>query len=480
METLALAFRMVANECHQDLKTSLDRNHRSYSWIAVSHVCKYWRDASLSFPTVWSSIASNSPKFAKLCLERSKTVPIDVHLRFDPAHDLFTTIQPHASRIRDLTVIIEFPSWKISIRSFVDLPAPILQSLKLQVSTRSPPYFPLLFRDHTPSLKHLTIEGYSLPPPANHFVNLVRLDLRNDVHRLVPMSRFLDALESNPGLLHLTVSFAGPKSDDIDPTWNRVVRLDSVQLVDLHECFAKLLLGHLMLSSGTELVIYNSSRLLPQRGGSTVVEDMLPESLTNLRNLQNLDVLGIARRGRYDWEIAGGRKGHGAKTSVSITHDADGRTSSTGPPSFFPLLVVEVHELWLKKVTIEYFDFDAAEFVVDLRRTFSALPALQTLVLLQCRADCIFQALQPNEDHIPCSSLTALVIYDPFEIDDFGDAELIDLACARKQYGAPLKRISLGFRPGTVSLGDQVERLKEYVEVVDYEESDSVRNWPFR
>ena len=50
--------------------------------VKMTHVCRYWRSALISYPLLWSSIFVNNGRkdFVTLCLERSRKVPLTVPL----------------------------------------------------------------------------------------------------------------------------------------------------------------------------------------------------------------------------------------------------------------------------------------------------------------------------------------------------------------------------------------------------------------
>jgi hypothetical protein len=130
--------------------------------------------------------------------------------------------------------------------------------------------------------------------------------------------------------------------------------------------------------------------------------------------------------------------------------------------SFYPLSVAHVRELWLEQVHFETID----DGVTDeyLQSIFFSLPALDTLVLINCELGAIFQMLQPRGGHIPCPSLTSLTIYVTSGIDYLC---VSGLAAMRELRGAPFKNISLLCdMKGTLRL-EGVECLPKCVDIVE-------------
>ena len=50
--------------------------------VKMTHICQYWRTTLISFPHLWSSVfvKKGHKEFVAACLERSRQVPLDVHL----------------------------------------------------------------------------------------------------------------------------------------------------------------------------------------------------------------------------------------------------------------------------------------------------------------------------------------------------------------------------------------------------------------
>lgn len=96
-------------------------------WITVTHVCRYWRQAALQDPNLWSRIPVRFPAdILQVWLERSKHVPIDFE---DPgralSEDANIALTGIMERIRNLDVS---PSAGQVVQVFKS-PAPKLESL---------------------------------------------------------------------------------------------------------------------------------------------------------------------------------------------------------------------------------------------------------------------------------------------------------------------------------------------------------------
>ena len=67
------------------------------SWLAVTHVCKRWRQAALSSPFLWADIITTNYRWAEEMLERSRDVP--VHITVDDAGSVQTPCDVRAARL---------------------------------------------------------------------------------------------------------------------------------------------------------------------------------------------------------------------------------------------------------------------------------------------------------------------------------------------------------------------------------------------
>ncbi|KAF8892553.1 hypothetical protein BD779DRAFT_1194733 [Infundibulicybe gibba] len=97
----------------------------------LGHVCQHWRNTTLAFPTLWSSIVIHSPSrgdlmLAKMWLDRSGSFPLSIYLRpslkptpseCERVGDIFKTLCTQLHRWRTVTLILprDMPSALINI-----------------------------------------------------------------------------------------------------------------------------------------------------------------------------------------------------------------------------------------------------------------------------------------------------------------------------------------------------------------------------
>ena len=97
--------------------------------VSVTHVCRFWRQAAINAPELWTDIPMISAEAVKVFLERSGELPLNVDLRLSSNHDVLDTVIPHTHRFRELSLHVE---WRLcsSVPIPFTKPAPLLERLK--------------------------------------------------------------------------------------------------------------------------------------------------------------------------------------------------------------------------------------------------------------------------------------------------------------------------------------------------------------
>jgi hypothetical protein len=115
-------------------------------WIAVTHVCRRWRQVALSDPNLWSTVVFDlGAEWADEMLARSKAALIsysrDLSLRFmawrtrTRALDDIVTLGKHLSHVRRLALFGYPEALQPAMRALTS-PAPHLESLELRKQVR--------------------------------------------------------------------------------------------------------------------------------------------------------------------------------------------------------------------------------------------------------------------------------------------------------------------------------------------------------
>ncbi|KAH7097905.1 hypothetical protein BKA62DRAFT_714892 [Auriculariales sp. MPI-PUGE-AT-0066] len=188
-----------------------------YDRITASHVSASWRAASISDPLLWTDIvlsadnwsASDIDMFMTL-LARSKTAAINIDLLCPTEPEQLPgfcwTLKEHLYHTKRLALRLWLGCWEEIESIFVDMPAPILESLVFTGTTDARLPEPL-FKGHAPQLRRLRVEGFELPPvcPAlsNVQIFVAQIDPTNPGVATREIRHLWDVL---PNLIDITVS----------------------------------------------------------------------------------------------------------------------------------------------------------------------------------------------------------------------------------------------------------------------------------
>lgn len=186
--------------------------------FVVNRVCRYWRETALMFLSLWSTIIVdfNAPNYLSLALERSSSVPLDVH--YFPSVDPSLSLDPmltQCSRLKELHICCRKIGIPVTMWDLCQSPAPILEVLTISFQPSRDNIdsaLPELFSGQTPRLMHLTIRYFSTWP-RNQFENLTRVH-EQPAERRQTLPQFLDFLRHSPLLEELALIAAGPDMPD--------------------------------------------------------------------------------------------------------------------------------------------------------------------------------------------------------------------------------------------------------------------------
>ena len=223
-------------------------------------------------------------------LERSKSSPIDLSLARDvkspPWESFFETIPQVIERLESLS-IEGTPGNLPFIASRLLHPAPILEKLSIrggcQYTSHNPVLTPALFNGELSSLRKLYLEYVRTQLPWRNMVNLTSFTLARTSQ--ITIEQLLNFFESSPQLrkvaLHSATLTSGAQNG----------RLVSPECLKCMEIIggepSSVLLDHLLIPVGARLTTWLDLV-------DFLVEDHLPRSLSNLRNLSNFTTIKLS------------------------------------------------------------------------------------------------------------------------------------------------------------------------------------------
>lgn len=253
--------------------------------MAMSQVCRYWRQTLLLDTTSWSSISSEFIELFPLFLERSGSRLFEINLTTGTL--LPYTIQhivPHTGRLGALRCDLEESDIAaLQTLSQINL-SPNLRTLSIKIST-PPPFAPeaiemAFLSGEMPTLRTLELLHFPITPQFAGLKHLVEVRLEVGYSTL---TNVLDLLSANPSLEK--VRLLGSFEDD-DPRPTGSISMKHLKFFAVERCMPCLIFDKLtFLRKARVFIRYNTiPHLIPS--GYT-----LPRSMARYPNLQGLTSL---------------------------------------------------------------------------------------------------------------------------------------------------------------------------------------------
>ncbi|KAJ3546001.1 hypothetical protein NMY22_g2215 [Coprinellus aureogranulatus] len=208
------------------------------SWVAVTHVCRHWRDIALRCTTLWTHLAFPQPDFTELMLSRSGSAPLHIEAE-DSAFgdgrslDILRKVLSQVARIH--TISLEAEENEVADVLPPSLSgAPILERLVLRGNDWDLPS--TFFDGVPPRLSELELEGCKLSGSTIWAsATLIRLTIIcwSEEHR-PSVQDFLDALKRMPLLEFLQLQYFLPQKPTTPSTTPIPHRLKHDSLRSLH------------------------------------------------------------------------------------------------------------------------------------------------------------------------------------------------------------------------------------------------------
>ena len=409
--------------------------------VALTHVCRAWREVFVSRPSLWTDLDCVDSDKTCVYLERSKSSPIDLWLdrkgRLSP-HDPLFQIIPHAiGRLKSLHIDAK-SGWVQSISAHLSRPAPLLEKLSIR-SKHHPELASTLFGGDLSPLRKLHLRHVRTELPWRNMVNLTSFMLAHAGP--VSVGQLLDFFEGAPHLREVSllswVNIPGAQGE-------RSVSLACLKRMYAGGCPFSHLFNHLLVPVGARLTMEVD---LP----SPPIEGLRPRFIDNLRNLSHFTTIKFAR-GPASMQFSG------PSGEVWMIHKLRSTCSELGSLACFDTSRTE-------RVEIESGNSPTSD---SLHRALLPMDALHTLVLTRCETPHTFvHALHPSmrpSGVLVCPRLEELVIEhgEMFDIKN-----VVETVAARASRGVKLKIVRIISRLRGVDAQLDVSELKKHVLHVD-------------
>ena len=194
-----------------------DEHDREEDVIALTHVCRAWRETFTSRSSLWTDFDCADAEKTRVYLERSKSSPINLRLDREDGlfpDDPFLQIPPHAlGRLKYLYIDTTQDHFQ-NITDYFSRPTPHLEYLYVFGSSDDPFCNPALattlFDGDLSSLRVLCLHSLHTKLPWRNMVHLTSFTLGYVLYPRVTIGELLDFFESAPFLLDIDLAFATP------------------------------------------------------------------------------------------------------------------------------------------------------------------------------------------------------------------------------------------------------------------------------
>lgn len=273
-------------------------------------------------------------------------------------------------------------------------------------------------------------------------VNLTSFALGYVLEPKVTIGQLLDFFESAPSLLDVDLTFSTPT---FGAQIGRLVSLRHLKKLNISGFDPPpLLLEHLLVPVGVKMLI----ELLGPDGPR--IEDFLPRSLDNLRNISDFTKIRIHFGGHFTSMQFAGPNGH-----VLMGSSEPGVDTTRSVVQSLAILDTSKTK-WLEILRSDPLSEDFHQALMSMKN-------LRTLILSLCKdLHSFIVALAPIPDStnpITCPNLEGLVFrtQEPFDVET-----MVEVAAARASAGSPLKSIRI-VNWGELVPGEGVRELLKHV-----------------
>ncbi|KAF9647941.1 hypothetical protein BDM02DRAFT_3269878 [Thelephora ganbajun] len=450
-----------------------ERQDMGEDLIALTHVCRGWREIFTSRPSLWTHLACADADKTRLYIERSRSLPLEIFLKESKctsySDDALLVAIPHINRLGSLTICV-LPDTLSDLLGRFPFPAPLLRELKiiLDVSRRGPAVISsTLFPEPLSPLRKLSLSNVVTDLPWRNLSNLTVFEFRYVQDKVDPlfMAQLLDFFESTPLLrkiaLHDSISYS-----NVPP--GRVVPLLHLEKLTIHGFPAhSTFLNHLSIPTDISLDL-----------GFYFPKDSppIPGCLTNdFDNFSHITTISLSFEPIYKRMRLNGPSG---ERRVSGSWPSGNSLFYTEESAFFQSLgKFDLSKTQRLAVTAYGPSQENKIEESPVFKTLLLMNNLRTLALIEVKDLSFIHALNPKRNNsrtLLCSELEELILYARGQ-DWPHLEELVDMASGRAEGFAKLSSITLVGLDEEHSK-EEVFRLRRYVSHVEYK-LDVVPPW---
>jgi hypothetical protein len=434
--------------------------------IAMTHVCRRWRDVFTSRASLWTLLDFASVEKTRVYIQRSKSSPLKLLLEdlegLPFSDDAFPLVIPHLHRIKSVEIFGDF-YFTSDVFEHFHSHALLLEELKIQVSDN----YKLdldngLFNGDPSSLRKLYLYGVitDLPWKNKNLTNLRACTFEFSTPGF-GITQLLDFFESAPLLHTIELWYPIPSSSDAPP--ERIVPLLLLKTLHIKADSAhSILLNHLSIPTGASLIQESkyTKEYFP-------LLDHPPGSSPNLSNLSHITAINLHfNESRKSLRLTGPSGG------LRVTLRLD--TWYRDFPDVDRCVLRSLDSRFLsttRRLSFSEYDHPNPARVnkCPVFQTLSLTRKLRTLILVKCDNTSFIHALNPAKNPsnlLLCPNLKRFKFYIK-SFDKFSIYSLIDMAKNRSSKGGRLLSIAI-VGLGELKSGEDVLELRKYAAHVEY------------
>lgn len=433
--------------------------------IALTHVCRSWRDIFISRPSLWTEFCCRDVDKTRTYIKRSQSCLLKMNIYFGscdmPVDEAFALVTSHIPRLKSLSLLGYIP------KSFIEnfhCRTPLLEKLDIHEFSERALDCTLFGEELPSSLRELYLAGSIIGFPWKHLANLRVVDLSSHSPQYTVI-QLLDFFKSAPCLHTVIIRLSIKNSSDVPP--DRIVPLPHLKIFTIDTRLPhSTLLCHLHIPIGASVV---SKFRFPAKDFPLL--DYLPERPNNFSNLSHITTINLLFGVREKYARLDGPSG-----SFRVVAECNDRLL---PPSYTVdrrTLRSLDHPMFsaIQRLVISKYAHERPAEVEDcpIFRTLRFTNDLRMLILIDCNYGPFILALDPKQNTsnlVLCSSMEKLVLYiSSHSRDQYHVMHLISMAKHRASTGAKLSSIMI-FGPAGLTLDTEISKLREYVTHVEYQ-----------
>ena len=440
--------------------------------IALTHVCRSWREIFISHASLWTSLDCTNLNKTDAYIKRSRESPLQISLAERHCNDAFLLTIPHIGRLKDLALFgasRDIPNLLEYFRS----PAPLLE--KLDIDSWDLPITVVgntLFDGNLLSLRELCLYGVLVDLSWKNLANLTTFDFRRAPGDKMSITQLLDLFEHAP-LREIKLKESLPDSSDAPV--ERVVSLPHLRLFRiLAQPKHSILLNHLRIPIGASVILEF------QFGGErSPIPDYLPRSLDNLGNISHITSINFHFGSGVYMRLKGP---NGGLYVLGFWRDRD-----LAPPILYHRILQSLNKFPIsaaERLTITQYDTSAHPETEESGdyQALLRMNNLRTLTLNDCIDPSFVFALNPNRNAssvIVCPGLEEIVLHIREQREVSIIDGLLEMAKERASRGAGLSTVVIVCsREFTQAVpAEKVFGLRKYVSRVEYRLDDESLGW---